>query len=711
MEGGTKLSLKVMLPLVFAIGAGFIYISLTVGKYYDQISISTLMPIVSYAIQHPFPIEVTAGTRKLLLGFMMVWLVLFMKVIADAGNYMPGREYGTSKWESPKKLTKRMADPENPRNDKILSENVRLSLNTRHTGLNNNVLIIGGSGSGKTFYEVKPNGYNCESSYIFCDPKGELLRDIGAYLKTEGYNVLVLNLVDLEQSNTYNPFAYLRNDSDVVKLINNLIANTTPKESKSGDPFWEKAESMYLQALMYYVWMEYPKQGKNANFSGLLELLNKAKVDDDGDLSELDKLMYQLPEDHPALVAYKKVASGAADTIRSIFITANARLAPLQNPQILRILESDEMDIPALGQGVYENPKRKTALFAVIPDNDKSYNFIVGMLYTQIFQELYFIADHKTKDGRLPVHVALWMDEFANVALPDGFCEILSTCRSREISCNIIIQNMAQLKTLFKDSWETIPGNCDVMVYLGGNEQSTHKYISEMLGKFTLDKRSYSQSEGKGGSGSKSMDVIARDLLSPDEVRKLDNKKCIVMLRGCDPVLDYKYKTYEKPEFKRANELGPYIPEASWEALQAQGDLEYFLDPNPGAEDIYPKKLDEKIRSYLYQTETYGGIFEESRCYSLLEVSPDGKGLVPPESFLGYRKSSSPGAVYYPVYSIRMNESVQSGTLTLTKHKIIGVRNKDGFIPLSSPDCPHFTKENRAQNGAGSSKRDRGYRG
>ncbi len=307
-----------------------------------------------------------------------------------------------------------------------------------------------------------------------------MLRDIGHYLELMGYKVIVLNLVDMDHSDGYNPFAYIRSDEEITKLITNLIANTTPKGTPPNDPFWEKAESLILQALFLYVWYEFPKQGRTPSMRGVLELLNKEKVPDkSSEKSELYNIMYALPKDHPALVAYKKVRAGAADTIRSIVISAQARLAYLQNPKVLHILDHDDMNISALGEGVYRNPDRKVALFCVIPDNDKSYNFIVGLLYTQIFQELYYIADHKY-GGALPVPVALWMDEFANCALPDGFQEILATCRSREISCNIIIQNMAQLKTLFKDSWENICGNCDTLVYLGGNEQSTHKYISEI---------------------------------------------------------------------------------------------------------------------------------------------------------------------------------------------------------------------------------------
>ena len=420
-----------------------LYVGYCLGKLYGgRIGIDNFTAVIIRAILTPFPVRFTKVTGPAIAVSMLVYMMICLYHISTVHNYMPGKEYGTARLATPQELNEVLMDTE-PRMNKILSENLRVSTNTRKTGLNNNVLIIGGSGAGKTFYVVKPNGYNCASSFIFCDPKGELLRDVGAYLKDQGYRIIVLNLVNMDESDCYNPFEYIRSDEDVVKLITNLIANTTPKDAHESDPFWTKAESMYLQAIMYYVWYEYPKQGKTPNFRGVLDLLNKAKIpENEKELSELDMLMYKLPEDHPALINYNKVRRGATDTVRSIIISANSRLAYMQNEKVLRILDHDDINIPWLGEGALENPEKKTALFAVIPDSDKSYNFIVGLLYTQVFQELYYCADHK-HGGRLPIPVAFWMDEFANVALPDGFCELLSTMRSREISCNIIIQNLA----------------------------------------------------------------------------------------------------------------------------------------------------------------------------------------------------------------------------------------------------------------------------
>ncbi len=362
-----------------------LYIAYCFGKSdWKTIRIETLSSYFKYIISHPMPFIWSQQTSQFCLIGAIGWGIAYLSHVSSIRNYMPGKEYGTARLAHPKELNRKLQDKKNPQNNKILSEHLRISYDTRMTGLNNNAIIIGGSGSGKSLRVVKPNAYNCGTqSYLFCDPKGELLRDTGNYLEANGYRIVVLNLVDMESSDCYNPFAYIRKDEDIIKLINNLIANTTPKDATKGDPFWERSEAMFLQSLMYYVWYEYPKQGKTANFRGVLELLNMAQVQDNPqEQSELDRLMLALPDTHPALITYKKVKSGAADTIRSIIITANSRLSYLQNPNVLRILDKDEMHISYMGEGVYENPERKTALFCVIPDNDKSYNFIVGMLYT-----------------------------------------------------------------------------------------------------------------------------------------------------------------------------------------------------------------------------------------------------------------------------------------------------------------------------------------
>ena len=649
-----------VLPLYAGLGLGRLYgAHLTTENFTTEILRVLLIP---------FPVRLTPWTGGMTGFCLLVYVMICLYHISTVHNYMPGREYGTARLAPPEELNQVLMD-EDPRMNKILSEHLRVSTNTRKTGLNNNVLIIGGSGAGKTFYVVKPNGYNCSSSFIFCDPKGELLRDVGQYLQDQGYRILVLNLVNMDESDSYNPFEYIRSDEDVVKLITNLIANTTPKDAHESDPFWTKAESMYLQAIMYYVWYEYPKQRKTPNFRGVLDLLNKAKIpENERELSELDVLMYALPEDHPALINYNKVRRGATDTVRSIIISANSRLSYMQNEKVLRILDHDDIKIPWLGEGAQENPKKKTALFAVIPDNDKSYNFIVGLLYTQVFQELYYCADHK-HGGRLPIPVAFWMDEFANVALPDGFCELLSTMRSREISCNIIIQNLAQLKTLFKDSWETITGNTDITVYLGGNEQSTHKYISEMLGKYTIDKKSSGETMGSRGSASRNIDVLGRDLMSPDEVRKLDNKKCLIFVKGYDPVLDDKYRTFEKEEFRRATAMGPYKHHFRMDDLREETRRSMYLD-----------SPEDKYRSYYYQVEDCMGIFEESSVFKEYTEQTNA-GYAVTTLLPGYEIKDTMAYVR-PVFAKEISEYVQSGNNTLRKHDLIGYINEKKEVTM-----------------------------
>jgi len=660
-----------------------VYIGYCIGNgEWENATIENLTDFLKYTLTHPYPISFTEKTFQGMLISVGIWGMAYLSHISSIRNDMPGKEYGTARLAKPKELNRYLTD-KNPVNNKILSENLRISYDGEKTGLNNNVIIIGGSGSGKSFRMVKPNAYNCGvHSYLFCDPKGELLRDTGSYLKAHGYRIVVLNLVDMESSDCYNPFEYLRKDEDIIKLINNLMANTTPKDATKGDPFWERSEGMLLQALMYYVWYEYPKQGKPANFRSLLELLNKAQVQENPkEQSELDDMMFSLPENHPALVTYRKVKSGAADTIRSIIITANSRLSYLQNPNVLRILDKDEIHIPFMGEGVYENPDRKTALFCVIPDNDKSYNFVVGLLYTQIFQELYYVADHKY-GGKLPIPVSFWMDEFPNVALPDGFCEILSTMRGRGISCNIIIQNLTQIKALFKDTWETITGDCDTFVFLGGNEQSTFKYVSEMLGKLTIDKKSTGETKGSHGSSSRNYDVLGRDMMAPDEVRKLHNRKCVVLVRGYDPVIDDKYRTQEKEVFQEAKKLGFYCHKKEKADIYDKGRREFYLEVNG---------KDGKEQSYRMQVERYQGIFEESSIHEELQACCE-RYLRLPENYLGY---SYKDTEVFPIFQ-REAIVVKSGNERLHKHRLVGYV-KDGEIQLleEAEKALLFTEPNR----------------
>ena len=535
------------------------------GAWEPGMEMNAFLESFNRVCAEPFANYYNETTLKAVVIALIVYATALLMYITSQRNFMPGKEFGTARFESPKMANKILADKDENFN-RILSQNVKMSLNFRRLKLNGNILICGGSGAGKTFYEVKPNlmqmPHNC--SFICTDPKGEILRSCGEMLKNNGYSVKVINLLEMEKSDCYNPFSYIREETDVVKLITNLISNTTPKGATPSDPFWEKAEGLFLQAIFYYVWLEEPPARRN--FETVLQLLGEAEVTEQNKPSRLDVRMKFLEETsklgsaHPAVKQYNKCMRGAGDTVRSIIISANSRLAFLENKQVLRLLSRDDLDLAELGIGVNGDGETKTALFCVIPDSDKSYNFIIGMLYTQIFQELYYQADFNC-GGRLPIHVTFMLDEFANVALPDDYCSLLSTMRSREISSIIIIQNFAQLKALFKDTWETIPGNCDTFIYLGGNEQSTHKYVSELLGKGTIDKKSSGETKGRQGSSSRNYDVLGRELFTADEVRKLDNKKCIIFIRGFDPIMDSKFIPFGHPAFDQtADGKGqPYV--------------------------------------------------------------------------------------------------------------------------------------------------------
>lgn len=663
-----------------------LYVGYCIGTL-GKINPANVMSEIRQALFSPLPFRITELTGTSILMSLILWLFAYTYCLGSIKNYRFEEEYGTARFAEPEELNKKLENKKDLKENKILSEHLRMSQDFQMTGLNNNSVSVGGPGSGKSFNVVRPNLYQGNASFVVTDPKGELLRDTGNYLKARGYTIRVLNLIEMGLSDGYNPFSYIRSENDIIRLITNLIANTTPKNSNTSDPFWEKAEAMYLQAIFTYVWYEHPKQKKPVNFRSVLELLNKAEVAETNGGSELDQIMEVLPAEHPAYVAYKKVKSGAGDTIRSIIISANSRLSYLQNPEILRLLDKDEMQIPFLGEGVYENPERKTALFCIIPDNDKSYNFIVGLLYTQIFQELYRVADQKYRhnQGKLPIPVEFWLDEFANVALPDGFLEILSTCRSRNIGINIIIQNLAQLKTMFKDAWETVIGDCDIFLYLGGNEQSTHKFVSEMLDRMTIDKKSFGETRGSHGSSSQNFDVLGRELMRPGEVRKLDNRRCIVMAKGFDAVVDQKYQTWKKEEFKEAEALGIYTDKRELEQWQQEGSRRFYFDL---------AGEDGKKKSYRMQVENYLGIFREAQIFrDLIRKEEMGEeiGLLPKEFGSYFYEEKE----VWPVFSLQ-KERIRSGAEVLNKYPIIGCYTEKGFVPESEDVLKQiFREENR----------------
>ena len=510
-----------------------------------------LLRNLTAALEQPTNIIWTDKSLPAILICLAAYGMAVLLYRTNQGRTRDGEEHGSAAWATPASVNAQFAQK-----DSIpLTQHVRLGLDTHKHRRSLNVLVIGGSGAAKTRSFVLPNILTANTNYVITDPKSEVLLATGGYLKEQGYDVRVLNLVNLEQSDGYNPFRYLRDEKDVLKLVNNLIQSTTPKGSHESDPFWTKAETALLQAIILMLFQEAPEYEQN--FSMVMRVLEYAEVreEDEGHVSPLDLLFDSIERRKPDSVAvrqYKVFKLAAGKTAKSILVSTAVRLAPFNLPQIQALTDHDDMDLYTLGE-------KKVALYAVIPDNDNTFNFLVSLLYAQAFQALYYSAD-QIHHGPLPRHVRFVLDEFAAMPLP-GFTRELATMRSRSISASVIIQNMAQIKELYKDSWETIPGNCDTILYLGGNESSTHKYVSEMLGKATIDTKTHGQTKGKSGSYSTNFQMSGRELLTPDEVRKLDNRYALLFIRGASPVMDEKYDLMHHPAISHSSLGGaaPYI--------------------------------------------------------------------------------------------------------------------------------------------------------
>jgi len=510
-----------------------------------------LLRNLTSALEQPTNIIWTDKSLPTILICLAAYGMAVLLYRTNQGRTRDGEEHGSAVWATPASVNAQFAQK-----DSIpLTQHVRLGLDTHKHRRSLNVLVIGGSGAAKTRSFVLPNILTANTNYVITDPKSEVLLATGGYLKEQGYDVRVLNLVNLEQSDGYNPFRYLRDEKDVLKLVNNLIQSTTPKGSHESDPFWTKAETALLQAIILMLFQEAPEYEQN--FSMVMRVLEYAEVreEDEGHVSPLDLLFESIERRKPDSVAvrqYKVFKLAAGKTAKSILVSTAVRLAPFNLPQIQALTDHDDMDLYTLGE-------KKVALYAVIPDNDNTFNFLVSLLYAQAFQALYYSAD-QIHHGPLPRHVRFMLDEFAAMPLP-GFTRELATMRSRSISASVIIQNMAQIKELYKDSWETIPGNCDTILYLGGNESSTHKYVSEMLGKATIDTKTHGQTKGKSGSYSTNFQMSGRELLTPDEVRKLDNRYALLFIRGASPVMDEKYDLMHHPAISHSSLGGaaPYI--------------------------------------------------------------------------------------------------------------------------------------------------------
>lgn len=561
---------KILLPLFGCLPVIWLAV-LFAQAIQPGMGLTEMMGSLTAALSNPFALTWTERTPKCILLFLLAYGMGIGIYWSNRRNYRRGEEHGSAVWGDTGQIVKRYQAPKYEDN-LLLTRRFRMGLDGHKHKRNLNVLVVGGSGAGKTRYYARPNIMQGNCSFIITDPKAELLRSTGNLLKSKGYEVRVFDLINPEASMCYNPFRYIDDDKDVLRLISNLIKNTTPKGSHESDPFWTKAETALLQALMLYLIREAPEDEQT--FAMILEMISSAEVreDDETFQSPLDLLFENLENRDPLNIAvkqYKVFKQAAGKTAKSILVSAGVRLAVFNLSQIAGLTCIDEMDLADLGE-------KKVALFCCIPDSDPSLNYLVGLLYTQAFQTLYQLADRKY-GGRLPVHVHAVMDEWANISLPDDFEKLLSTMRSREISVSIIVQNIAQIKALYKDAWESIIGNCDSLLYLGGNEASTHEYLSKALGKETLATNTYGQSKGRSGSYSTNWQQAGRELLQPDEIRKLDNRYAILLLRGEAPMLDEKYDLMSHPGIRLTPDCGAPVYDHTL-APRAKDDV--ILDPN-----------------------------------------------------------------------------------------------------------------------------------
>ena len=539
--------MKKINPVVWAaLAVPVIYMAIVLACSYEAgINLFALMERFGLLLGRPDLLRWTAYTPRCILGALVCYGLAVTLYYSDHENRRPGEEYGSAKWGSARELNKQYADP-NGKNV-ILTKHVSIGLDGYKHQRNLNILVVGGSGSGKTRFFCKPGIMSVNCSYLIIDPKGEMLRSTGYLLKDEGYDIKVFDLIHPRQSDGYNPFTYIRDDPDVLKLMDNLVKNTTPPKGASNDPFWEKAEIALDSALMLYLLYEAPAEEQN--FEMLMFMLECAQVmeEDEQYQSPLDLLFQTLEERDPSHIAvreYKVYKQAAGKTAKSILVTASVRLAAFIFPQYAAMMQTDEMDFASLGE-------RKRAIFCVIPVNDGSMNYLVSMLLTQCFQQLYLRADERY-NGRLPVPVRVIQDEWANVAQPDSYPKVLATCRSYNIGINIIVQNIQSIKALYKDEWEGIIGNCDTLLFLGGgNEPTSLEFVSKLLGKETVHTRTRGQTKGRSGSSSVNYQQTGRDLLTPDEIRMLPTNDALLFIRGEKPVRDKKYDIKKHPNVCR----------------------------------------------------------------------------------------------------------------------------------------------------------------
>ena len=518
--------------------------------------LAEITALLSELMQNPAALHWCQNTPQFLLTVLVIYPLAVYCYKLDQADRRPGEEHGSAHWGSVRQLNAKYQNRKDKVQNYIFSQNIRFSTDSHAHRHNLNVVVIGGSGSGKTRFYVKPNAMQASGSYLFLDPKGELVRSLGGFYESLGIPVTVIDLVHFKGH--YNPMHYIDSDEDAVKLAYAIVNNTKPKDAPAsgGDKFWDDASVLLISALILYLIYEAPVYEQN--FSTLMYMIQNCQMEE-GDMgpNPLEMLFNELQERdplHPAVLQFNSFKLGSTKTLQSVLITASANLYMFNTAQFAEMTNTDTMFLPRLGL-------EKRVIFCVIPDNDKTYNFLITMLYTQLFDQLFRLADSEPKfDGALPVHVRFMMDEFANVALPANFKNILAVCRSRNISCDIILQSKSQIQSLYKDDWEGMIGNCDSLIYLGGNEYATFEWLSKYIGKMTERTKSQSIGRGSRGSSSDSYQLTARDLCSPDEIRRMDDGDCLVLLRSEPPVIDHKFDLMRHPNVKLTPDGGaaPY---------------------------------------------------------------------------------------------------------------------------------------------------------
>lgn len=609
--------MKPVKPVVWALlGVFSVYLAIAAASAYEEGSnIFVRMGRFSEVLKRPSLLRWTPYTVKCIIVVLLLCAFAVLLYRSDREKRRPGGEYGTAKWETAEVMNQKYADKDGP--NVILTQHVSIGMDGYKHQRNLNVLVVGGSGSGKTRYFCKPGLMDANCSYLVVDPKGEMLRSTGHFLKSQGYDIKVFDLIHPRQSDGYNPFRYIREEPDVLKLMDNLVKNTTPPKGASNDPFWEKAEIALDSALMLYLLSEAPKEEQT--FEMLMFMLNSAQASEEDEQfqSPLDLLFQSLEDrepDHLAVKQYKVYKKAAAKTAKSILITAGVRLTAFIFPQYAAIMQEDEMDFGSLGE-------RKRAIFCITPVNDGSMNYLVSMLFTQCFQELYLRADERY-DGRLPVPVRVIQDEWANVPQPDSYPKVLATCRSYNIGIDIIVQNIQSIKARYRDEYQSIIGNCDTLLFLGGgNEPESLEFMSKLLGKETISIRTRGQTRGRSGSSSINYQLTGRELMTPDEIRRMPTREALLLIRGESPVRDRKYNIKKHPNYRYTQDGGakPYIHNPPSAPDYALTDLPYVfrtLDDFRFLEDEYEQEKQEKKENRRKYLRERGAVL--MRCYHRL---------------------------------------------------------------------------------------------